>query len=170
MVTKLLGAVCVMAGCGGCGLAMILHRKKTENWLSELSEVLSFMEWELQYRMTPLPFLCESAAAMCKTGLKKLFSRLSEELRSQFFPNAEICMRSSICATADIPEPVAALLNTLGSTLGKFDAEGQIQGIRGVRARCEEQRAALRQDRANRLRSIETLWLCAGAALVILFL
>ena len=62
------------------------------------------------------------------------------------------------------------LLRQLGKTLGRFDLEGQLQGLQAVCAACLEARDSLQKDRDTRLRSYRTLGLCAGAALAILFL
>ena len=57
----------------------------------------------------------------------------------------------------------------MGSSLGRFDLEGQLQGLESVRIYCREQLDELSKDRDVRLRSYQTLGLCAGAALAILF-
>ena len=58
----------------------------------------------------------------------------------------------------------------LGASLGRFDLQGQLQGIESVRAQCRKDLAELEDNRDQRLRSYQTLGLCAGCALAILFL
>ena len=53
--------------------------------------------------------------------------------------------------------------------IGRFDLEGQLQGLESVRVYCRDQLDNLAKDRDVRLRSYQTLGLCAGAALAILF-
>ena len=64
---------------------------------------------------------------------------------------------------------VRELLNQFGQTLGCFDLKGQLLGIEEVRSQCAAALDQLALGREDRLRSYQTLGLCAGAALVILF-
>ena len=57
----------------------------------------------------------------------------------------------------------------MGSSLGRFDLDGQLLGLEAVRVYCQEQLSEMSKDRDVRLRSYQTLGLCAGAALAILF-
>jgi len=47
--------------------------------------------------------------------------------------------------------------------------EGQLKGLESVRQECRRQVETLSYNRDARLRSYQTLGLCAGAALAILF-
>ena len=62
------------------------------------------------------------------------------------------------------------LLRNLGRSLGRFDLEGQLRGIDAVRHETLEALEKLTHDQDERLRSYQTLGLCAGAALAILLL
>jgi hypothetical protein len=62
------------------------------------------------------------------------------------------------------------LLLDLGRTLGHFDLDGQIQGIEAVRQEAVASLDKLTKDKEARLRSYQTLGLCAGAALAILLM
>jgi hypothetical protein len=54
--------------------------------------------------------------------------------------------------------------------MGRFDLEGQLNGLEAVRTRCRDWLDELISGREVRLRNYQTLGLCAGAALVILFI
>jgi hypothetical protein len=54
--------------------------------------------------------------------------------------------------------------------MGKFDIDGQINGLEAVRSLCRRMLDELTSGREVRLRNYQTLGLCAGAALVILFI
>ena len=58
----------------------------------------------------------------------------------------------------------------LGKSIGRFDMDGQIKGLEAVRQDCRRRLDELSKDRDTRLRSYQTLGLCAGAALAILFI
>lgn len=54
------GAALVIAGCGGFGFSIASGYKREEGILRQLLRALNYMEWELQYRLTPLPELLPS--------------------------------------------------------------------------------------------------------------
>lgn len=170
MSYKWIGAILIVLSCGGFGFSLAAAQIREEHLLRDLARVLDFMECELQYRLTPLPTLCQEASQDTKGEIGKLFSDLSDCLKAQVSPNAEICMRTVLEKMPDIPVPVQDLLLHLGSSLGRFDLVGQLKGIDSVRAQCRSEIASLLENKGVRLRSYETLGLCAGAALAILFI
>jgi len=68
------------------------------------------------------------------------------------------------------PPQTAYHLDLLGSSLGRFDLKGQLSGLESVRNTCRKTLEEMNRNRDNRLRSYQTLGLCCGAALVILFI
>ena len=61
-------------------------------------------------------------------------------------------------------------LQLLGKTLGRFDLQGQLSGIASVKQLCKRDLDGLQNNQELRLRSYRTLGICAGVALVILFI
>lgn len=170
MAIKWIGAICVLAACGGFGFQIAATQKREEHSLLQLLRVLDFAECELQYRLTPLPDLCRNAAAECSGALNELFLCLSRELEDQISPNATSCMQAALGRVKNLPTQTGEVLLMLGASLGKFDLGGQIRGIDSVRHECNRRLDALSENQDVRLRSYKTLGLCAGAALVILFI
>lgn len=170
MVIKWIGAIFILAACGGFGFQIAAAQRKEVNTMRQLIRILDFAECELQYRLTPLPELCRNAAQECSGALQKLFLQLSKELEEQISPNVSSCMHAAIAVTNQLPNQTKQVLNLLGDSLGKFDLNGQIRGIESVRSECNRMLDALSENQDVRLRSYKTLGLCAGAALVILFI
>ena len=94
---------------------------------------------------------------------------LSKELDAQISPNADRCMAYVLARCGDLPRNIIQLLENMGSTMGRFDLEGQLLGLGFVRNSCNEQLKELMQNKDARLRGYQTLGLCAGAAIAILF-
>ena len=92
MSYKGIGAVLIIAGCGGFGLSLAAGCRREEALLRQLIRVLQAMRWELQYRLTPLPELCRQAAGESGGVLREVFSRLSRELDAQNVPEVSACM------------------------------------------------------------------------------
>lgn len=168
MTPKGIGSILTIAGCGGIGFAMASAHRKNEKLLRQLAQILHRMEWELQYRTTPLPELCRSAVFEIPKPLRDVFLCLSEELTKQDSPDAASCMAVVLGKRQDLPSNIQFLLQELGSTLGRFDLAGQLDGLAAVRALCVKKLEELESNRDFRLRGYETLGICAGAALAIL--
>ena len=169
MTTKWIGAAFILISCGGFGLGIAAGCRRRERLLRQLLMVLEALESELQYHLTPLPELARKAAGDCGGTLRDVFLNLARELDWQEKPDAVSCMRCAMDKCHDLPICVRRPLAQLGQTLGRFDLEGQLKGLKGVQEACRRELGKLENNRDERLRSYQTLGLCAGAALVILF-
>ena len=170
MGCKWIGAILIITGCSGCGFAIAAGKRREERLLHQLIGILKFMESDLQFRLTPLPELCRLAAGETKGTLHTVLMNLYRELCWQKLLDAGSCMYAAIQRSGEIPAGVRRPLVQLGHTLGRFDLPGQIQGIQAVQKRCEESLGKIARNREERLRSYQTLGVCAGAALAIILL
>lgn len=169
MTVKFLGATLIILGCGYCGFSITAAYKREETALRQLIGALDFMQCELQYRMTPLPDLCRQAGIENKNQIGKFLINLADELESQISPDVYGCVRAALACMSDLPKRIVKAFEIMGTSLGRFDAEGQIRGLETVRAYCRSEIDVLSVNRDARLRSYQTLGLCMGAALAILF-
>ena len=170
MNLKLLGAVLVLVSCGGFGFSLVLKHKSAEKAIRQLISVIDYMECELQYRLTPLPELCRAAAGECSGEIRKFLCLLTEELDNQVLPEVRSCMHAALAKVPQLPRQARTALLELGQVLGRFDLSGQLKGLGRVREICDRELTVMAENRDVRLRSYQTLGLCAGAALVILFI
>lgn len=170
MYCKLLGAVMVIAACGGLGFKLAAAHLREERILRQLTGVLDYMACELQYRRTPLPELCRQAAGEISGSLSEFFLFLTRELEDQLSPDVKGCVDSALKAQSDLPKLTRSSLELLGQSLGRFDIQGQLKGLEAVRQDCRRNLEELNQNKQARLRGYQTLGLCAGAALAILLL
>lgn len=169
MTVKMVGAILIVVGCGTFGYALSAIYRKEEKALRQMIAALDFMQCELQYRLTPLPDLCRLAGNEQKGVVGQLLRDLSCELENQVSPDVLSCVRVILNKSGGIPLGLQRAFDLLGETLGRFDAEGQLKGLEHVRTFCREQVEHLSENKELRLRSYQTLGLCAGAALAILF-
>lgn len=168
MYLKLIGAILIVTGCGGVGFRIAASYKYEEKVLRQLCAILNFMECQMEYRLTALPQLCRQAALGRCTSLDRLFTTLGNELDSQISPDVASCMRCAVAKTPSLPPMAKKHLVDLGNNLGMFDLDGQTKSIREVRENCLKDLQDLSANKESRLRSYQTLGLCAGAALSIL--
>lgn len=170
MTYKWLGAILIVISCGGFGFSFAAAQVREENFLRDLARVLDYMQCELQYRLTPLPTLCAQVANETKGSLRTLFHTLAQQLDASASSDASACMRELLSQMDDFPPQTQSALTHLANCLGRFDLAGQLKEFEAVRAECRNALDALTDNKQIRLRSYQTLGLCAGAALVILFI
>lgn len=170
MLLRIVGASCILIVCGGFGFHLAANQLYEERTLRELIRILDYMENELVYRMLPLPVLCRAAAEETRGILGRMLSVLAVEMENQISPNVDRCMDAAILKTSNLPPYTKTALIQLGKLWGRFDLQGQIKGMDSVRRNCKKKLKSLEQGKENRIRGYKTLGLCAGAALVILFI
>ena len=170
MKIRLLGAALVIFGCGFIGRLLVLSKRDELSTARELILMLDNLACELQYRITPLPELCNIISEQTKGTLKQLFAYFADELNGQISPNVQICMASAIKKTAHIPYLTKKYIILLGETLGHYELEGQLKGIQTVRDECARAVESFSKDLELRMRCYQSLSLCAGAALAILLI
>ena len=79
-------------------------------------------------------------------------------------------METAIGQFSGIPKVTSNALKRLAHSFGKFDLENQLEGLENIKVECKRQLSAMLDNRDARLRTYQTLGLCAGAALVIIFI
>lgn len=169
MTVKMIGVILVIISCGYVGFKIAANHRQEENALRQLMNILDFMENELKYRLTPLPELCRQVAKEFNDMPGCVFCCLAPEMDKQISPDISHCMDSVLRKTKGVPSITYKELELLGKNMGRFDLEGQLKGLEAVREDCRRNLELLSENRENRLRSYQTLGLCAGAALAILF-
>lgn len=169
MNIKWLGAILILAGCGGAGFRMAAEIRQQEKLLRQLIRSLHVLETELQYRLTPLPELCHLAARECSGVLREIFQKLSLRISRLEQDDAGACMDIVLQEYPALPRSLRKQLRHLGRGLGRFDLSGQLSGLRAVRGACQTELSCLRRNAEVRQKSYQTLALCAGTSLVILF-
>lgn len=170
MTVKIIGSALIILACGGFGFSMASADKKETNALRNLIHALCFMECELEYRLTSLPELLNAAKKYFTGSLRCFFEELSCILSTNDQANVQACVALAMKRVGNLPVSCRDPLIQLGKTLGSFGLTGQIEGMKAVRISCEQALCTKTADQDKRLRSYQTLGLCAGAALVILFI
>ena len=170
MTYKWIGAICIIVSCGGFGFAVGGMQIREEKTLRQLINALDYMECELQYKLTPLPDLCRQAGRDARGCIREVFLKLSNEMEAQLSPDVETCMNAALCNSENLPYHTLEAFRLLGQSLGRFDMTGQLKGLESVRSVCRRRLEQLTTNKEPRLRSYQTLGLCTGAALAILFI
>lgn len=165
---KLLGALMIIFACGGVGFILSASYRYQEQSLLQLLRAVEYMFCDLQYRLIPLPELCENAAQACAGCVRKVLHQLRIELDKQVVPDASVCMHVTLKQYDQLPGRLYRSMELLGETLGRFDLQGQLQGLESVKKYAELELEQLRRNQDVRLRNYRTLSICAGITLAIL--
>lgn len=167
---KWIGVILIVGACGFCGFSMAGSYGELERCLRQLYSAMEIMRCQMEYRLTPLPELCQILSAACTGSIGKVFADLNRELEKADSGEAAVCMADALANNPQLPQPCVKSLRRLGATLGKTDLQTQ---LRGVTLEMEQVRMCLEQvvrERPGRVKSYRALGLCCGAALAILLL
>ena len=158
----------IIAGSGGIGAVMLLQYLQASRALRQLSVALETMICEVQYKLSPLSVMCRAAARSTEGTVRKLLYAFAEELDKQIAPDAYQCMCSAIHKTEKLSGAILPHLRKLGKSMGQFDLEGQIRMLESALSDCRKSIGELEENRQYRIRSYQTLSICAGVALAVL--
>ncbi len=170
MEYKWIGAALILTGCGGFGWSLGAAQRRQTRDLKSLQRALAVMEEELQYRLTSLPELCRIAAEEGRGTAARFFQALAEELEAYSSPDPAGCMDMVLSRLGASDMGTRRLLKELGYALGRFDLPGQVRGLQYIRQETQRELDKLEAGKEERLRCWQTLSICAGLALAILFL
>lgn len=170
MLLKIIGAVCVITCCGFYGFNIAASKKREERCLQALLETLEYMKRELQHKRSSMTDLFYISAHRTNGPLKKVFYAIHSQLKCRTFADLSACISCSLKQQNFLPESVKNEINSLGTNLASFNITGQLKGIESVISSCEYKLKKLQSNIDQRLRTYQTLGLCAGAALVIIFI
>lgn len=167
---KLFGALLIIAGCSSFGILMTAAHRKEVNSLEQLVCILEYIKCSLQHHMLPLAEICRNINSKFTGNVRKAFLLLADELDNQVAPSVQICMEVALSKSKDIPKRTYDILISLGKRLGDFGLEGQLKGIETIHSECEEILRSCTKNQDSRLRTYQTLAICAGVAVAILFI
>ena len=165
---KVFGVFLIITGCGGIGCAMSKQYRNRIRFIKNLISVIEYMVCELRYRVTVLPQLCRQAGQLHGGTLQKIMLSLSDLLDKQCSSDAYGCMQIVLEELVPVDSWYQNILLDFSRNLGRFDIDGQLTGLENTRENLTLILDSLLINSDVRLRSYQTLGLCAGAAIAIL--
>jgi len=167
---KIVGAIFIIFACGSVGFQITAAHKKTEKAMRQLLAGIELISQELQYRMSPLPLILKKAAENTNGTAAQFFAQLSDEIDKQVQPNISHCVEEIIASLQDTSDLVKDGMTLLGKSLGAFDIEGQVRALDSVHNECSAMLSSITNNQDVRLRNYQTIALCAGIAVAIIFI
>ena len=167
---RLIGAVLVAAGGALLGFQAAAGLRGRVRTLGQLEDGLAVLERELELNLPTLPRLLARGAARGEGAARELFQgcvRGLERLDREDFPTLWRRLVGEL--TALDPEG-QAILFPLGDTLGRYEAQRQLEVLSAARRRLRVWSARREADSRRKGRVYQALGLSGGAFLVILLL
>lgn len=168
MHIKWIGSLLIVAAFGGFGISLCSRFRGERQLLQGMVTMLSFLECQLRYQLTPLPELCRQAGHISGGLLEEIMLNFSRELDWQTAPDPDSCMKEAIRKSRSIPLRAKGLLYRMGSSLGRFDLPGQLQAFEQLRLMSEQELKQLSETLEPRIKTCRTVSLCAGAVVALL--
>lgn len=169
MTLRIAGAFIILAGSFYWGHLLSFNYTKNISDLRQIIDFLDYIIYELQYRRIPLAEAIRRASAN-EGSVNNLFTNLASQLECNSKPDVEACI-NSVLSDKDKPSKlVAQYFRQIGFCIGKFNLSSQLEGLRTVRAECDQALLKLNENKSNRLQGYKTYALCLGAGIIIALL
>ena len=164
---RIIGIMLIAAAAVYGGVSYTALKKEQLNELEALCHMLRLMQDELETRALPLTELASLLEARTENAGKVLLSGLLlrlPELGSQDFQSI---WEESVTESVKHSDEAARLLCTLGSFLGRYDVDSQLEAIRSCREAMEKLRTGAAEALPQTRRLGMGLALTSGALIVI---
>ena len=168
---RVLGAALLTAGCGGLGLSAVKRLDSRVRDLRELSAGLEILQRELGWRLSPLPEALMAASVGTYGGAARFFAFCAQESKQlSGAPFRTLWSRGLEQCPLRLNREDRALLEQLGSILGRYDGDSQRQAVENALAGLSRQQTQAEDDRRRLGRVYGVLGLTAGLFLVLMLI
>ena len=157
-----LGAVLVVTGCAGLGLAALYRLIARVKVLSAFMLLADRLGGEIGFFLTPLPELPERLPELRRFWEVMDYRPYGAETYQQAWSRA--------AESLDITEADRSLVREIGGVLGRYDAENQTRTLSLLRKQLEISLSIARENRAKYGRLYGMLGLLGGILLVVIFI
>ncbi len=169
---KLVGMIFILAASGSVGIRMAAAMRRRCGLFRQFLAALHVLQNEITFCATPLPQAYALAAVSSEGVVARLFSHMAKEMdrRRWLTPQAALAAAWSMEPALTQEEALHTVLQSMASGLGKYDRDSQSQTLEMTKKRLEALLYEAEQERHARSKTYETLGICTGLAMAILFL
>ena len=164
---RLIGAVMIILGAGGFGIAKTAQFYRQQRQLRSYLYMLELLKCELTYTLFPLPKLCRITAERSERLCADFLKRYADFLDSGASRTAAAREAFSEGNCFLPPDASMAILELFG-TLGRYDLEGEENLLRLTQQRLKAALERGETEKRPMAKGYALLGLCTGAALAIL--
>lgn len=170
MWVRIIGALTTVGACTAFGFGVAFDYRRRVRELGNFLLCLKEMELALSEKPLPLPELASRAGNLGKGSVYEVMRTLSDCLQKNEYADAAGCMRSALEQNPLDDRCLHRYLTELGRNLGRFDLEGQLQGLRSLSVSAGRKLTQLENEQAATIRVYRTLGIFGGMALAVLLI
>ena len=164
---RIIGIMLIAAAAVYGGVSYTALKREQLNELEALCHMLRLMQDELETRALPLPELAAQLDMRTENAGKALLSGLLRRLPELGSRDFQSIWKECVTESVKHSEEAARLLCTLGSFLGRYDVDSQLEAIRSCREAMEKLHTAAAEALPQTRRLGMGLALTSGALIVI---
>ena len=167
----LIGAVLLVAGCGGLGFGAVSRLDGRARDLRELAAGLEALQRELGWRLSPLPKALEAAAEGAQGRAARFFKFCAQGAESLAgTPFQQLWQEGLAQCPLRLGREDRAVLEQLGPVLGRYDGDSQRQAVEDALVGLHRQHAQAVEDQRRLGRVYGVLGVTAGLFLAIVLI
>ena len=166
---KLIGALMILSAAGGFGVSRAVVFYRQVRLLRDFGSALEILKCELNYTLSPLPALCRVTAKRTSGPVSAFFTAYAQSVEKGVPRSRAAAAAMEGTKGLTLPNDAKMALLELFGALGRYDLDGENRLLTATEHRLRS--AAERFDTEKRplAKGYAILGLCAGVALVILF-
>ena len=164
---RIIGITLIAAAAIYGGLSYTALKKEQLDELDALCHMLRLMQDELETRALPLPELAAQLGERTENAGKALLSGLLHRLPELGNRDFQSIWEESVTESVKHSREAARLLCTLGSFIGRYDVDSQLEALRSCREAMEKLRTTAAEALPQTRRLGMGLALTSGALIVI---
>lgn len=170
---KLLGTLCIMAGCCGMGYFMCRGLSDRVQALSELRVLAMRMSGEIRCMAEPMPAMLSHTAENAGPVYRSFFAGVSSQLCQSGGRTLAAVWSESVdrhLSSGPLKDSDLRLIKKLGETLGSHDSKMQLACFQLFIDELQTTIDMLNSEMRSQKRVYGGLWILGGVFIVILFI
>jgi stage III sporulation protein AB len=170
---KLLGAFCILGGCGYIGARISSIYKKRTAIFRFLQNGLTLLETEINYTSTPLPLALERVGKKVNKDCKPLFARAAAVLQEKKGVTAAEAWEAGVtalCREVPLTKEEKELLFVFGHGLGGSAKEEQVKNIVLTKKQLSLLEKVAEEEQARNQKMWQYLSFSIGAVIVLILI
>ena len=168
-MVKVIGALLVLSAAGGFGISRAVGFYRQVRLLHDFCGALEILKCELNYTMTPLPALCRATAKRTSGTVSAFLTSYADALERGIPRSRAAAAAMDGTKGLTLPGDAEMALLELFGTLGRYDLDGENRLLAATSHRLKTASERFEAEKRPLAKGYAVLGLCAGVALVILF-
>lgn len=170
MIVNLIGKILFFSGSCALGIAFAMDLQKRLSTLREMQKSLEVLDRELGFALLPVEGLLSKVANNAKNEVKFFFDECIVRFASRQEERLEDIWKDSLkVELPSLAEEDKAIIEEIGSVLGRYDGESQQKAFQNIRNRLEENLEKVKSEIGQKIKIYVVLGVVFGVFFVVVF-